>query len=117
MQRRKCIQCGKEFEVADSEFKFYKERGLAVPKRCKACRKKNKANNTNRNYKEIPKGMDENTDSNQRTKQESYALDNAEKQKERLKADSNPVPDNTRNNMGAIPYRWRGGKIAQAYPF
>ena len=103
MQRRKCIQCGKEFEVADSEFKFYKQRGLAVPKRCKACRKKNKANSANQNnYKEIPKGMDENVDSNQRTKQESYALENAEKQKERLKVQNNPVPANTKENIDTI---------------
>lgn len=103
MQRRKCIQCGKEFEVADSEFKFYKERGLAVPKRCKACRKKNKVNSTNRNnHKEIHKGMDENTDSNQRTKQESYALENAEKQQERLKVQSSPVPGNTKKSMDTL---------------
>lgn len=40
---RTCQQCGKEFTLTDSEMEFYKEKGLQLPKRCKACRAANKA--------------------------------------------------------------------------
>ncbi len=43
--KRNCIQCGKEFELTDSEIKFYKSKNLQLPKRCKECREKNKAGN------------------------------------------------------------------------
>lgn len=39
----KCIQCGKNFELKKSEIEFYKSKNLHLPKRCKACREKNKA--------------------------------------------------------------------------
>lgn len=38
-----CKQCGKTFTLSDSEIEFYKNKGLNTPKRCKECRKKNKA--------------------------------------------------------------------------
>lgn len=41
--KRTCSQCGKEFTLSDSEIKFYKEKGLSLPKRCEACRAANKA--------------------------------------------------------------------------
>lgn len=40
--KRICKQCGKEFVLSESEISFYKSKGLALPKRCKACRDKNK---------------------------------------------------------------------------
>ena len=39
----KCVQCGKNFELKKSEIEFYKSKNLHLPKRCKACREKNKA--------------------------------------------------------------------------
>lgn len=45
-----CKQCGKEFELSESEISFYKSKGLELPKRCKSCRNKNKGqSNNNRN--------------------------------------------------------------------
>lgn len=41
---RKCVQCGKEFSLNQSEIKFFKSKNLALPKRCPECRKKNKEN-------------------------------------------------------------------------
>lgn len=40
--KRTCKQCGKEFELSESEIRYYKEKGLELPKRCKSCRDKNK---------------------------------------------------------------------------
>lgn len=37
-----CKQCGKEFELTESEIDFYKSKNLSLPKRCKECREKNK---------------------------------------------------------------------------
>ncbi len=37
-----CKQCGKEFEITQSEIDFYKSRNLHIPKRCKSCRDANK---------------------------------------------------------------------------
>lgn len=37
-----CVQCQKEFELTESEIAFYKNKGLSIPKRCKACRELNK---------------------------------------------------------------------------
>lgn len=40
-----CKQCGKEFELTQSEISFYKSKNLSLPKRCKECRDKNKQQN------------------------------------------------------------------------
>lgn len=40
--KRVCKQCGKEFEITESEAQFFKSKGLQLPKRCKECRAKNK---------------------------------------------------------------------------
>ena len=37
-----CVQCGKSFELSDSEIDFYRKKNLHLPKRCKDCRQKNK---------------------------------------------------------------------------
>lgn len=40
--KRVCKQCGKPFELSDSEIAFYKSKNLNLPKRCKECRQANK---------------------------------------------------------------------------
>lgn len=40
--KRRCVQCGGEFEISDDELKYYKSRGYVPPKRCKRCRKENR---------------------------------------------------------------------------
>lgn len=47
MQKRKCVDCGKEFTLSDSEEKFYKDKNLALPKRCKECRDRRKQQKRN----------------------------------------------------------------------
>lgn len=42
LMKRTCIQCGKEFEITQSEINFYKSKNLQLPKRCKECRAENK---------------------------------------------------------------------------
>jgi hypothetical protein len=42
MEKKKCVQCGKVFAIKDYERRFYKNRKLDNPKRCKECRDKNK---------------------------------------------------------------------------
>lgn len=39
---RTCVNCKKKFELTDSEIDFFKSHGLELPKRCKACRDKNR---------------------------------------------------------------------------
>ena len=39
---KKCVQCNKNFTISDSEIKFYEEKNLTLPKRCKECRERNK---------------------------------------------------------------------------
>ncbi len=41
--KRTCKQCGKEFELTESEISFYESKGLDLPKRCKECREVNKS--------------------------------------------------------------------------
>lgn len=43
MENRTCKQCGKEFVITDEEIKFMEGKNLELPKRCKECRKENKA--------------------------------------------------------------------------
>lgn len=43
MLKRTCVQCGKEFEMNQSEINFYKKKKLSLPKRCKECREMNKS--------------------------------------------------------------------------
>lgn len=48
MISRKCTQCQTEFILTRSEIEFYKTRGLELPKRCKACRTRNKKRKQNK---------------------------------------------------------------------
>lgn len=47
MEKRTCIQCGKEFEISDSEQEFFQSKNLQMPKRCKECRNANKKEKRN----------------------------------------------------------------------
>ena len=40
--KHKCKDCGKDFHMMYKEVHFYEEKGLSLPKRCKACRDKRK---------------------------------------------------------------------------
>ena len=42
LMKKTCVQCGKEFEITQSEENFYKSKNLQLPKRCKECRAENK---------------------------------------------------------------------------
>lgn len=41
-----CKQCGKEFELSESEIDFFEEKGLKLPKRCAQCRELNRKQGT-----------------------------------------------------------------------
>lgn len=41
MITRTCKQCGKQFEIEDGEIKFFQDKNLSLPKRCRECRKLN----------------------------------------------------------------------------
>lgn len=56
MLKRTCVQCGKEFEMSQSEISFYKKKKLSLPKRCKECRELNKSQK-----KDKTSGQDKNT--------------------------------------------------------
>jgi hypothetical protein len=34
----RCVDCGKKFEITNSQYDFYKSKGFDVPKRCEVCR-------------------------------------------------------------------------------
>lgn len=51
-----CKQCNKEFELTDGEREYYKANNLFEPKRCKECRKKNKAEKA-KNMSNIPEDI------------------------------------------------------------
>ena len=40
--RRTCKQCGREFELEDSEIEWYQSKGMQLPKRCEDCRAANR---------------------------------------------------------------------------
>lgn len=40
--KKKCVQCGKAFEISESEKQFFESKNLSLPKRCRECREKNK---------------------------------------------------------------------------
>ena len=45
----KCKDCGQEFEIEQSEAKWYTSRGWEIPKRCKSCREAAKAKRQSKN--------------------------------------------------------------------
>jgi hypothetical protein len=42
-ERRHCVSCGVQFEIAASERAFYESHDLHVPRRCKPCRDERRA--------------------------------------------------------------------------
>ena len=52
---RRCVQCGKEFVLTDSEISFYKSKNLSLPKRCKDCRDANRKTNAGLNLQNTKK--------------------------------------------------------------
>lgn len=48
-----CKQCGKSFELTQSEINFYKNKGLEIPKRCKRCRDINRKSLENKSKDNI----------------------------------------------------------------
>lgn len=65
MEMKKCIQCGREFTLTDSEIKFYKSKNFDLPKRCEECRKNNKQHkngNSSAVKKQNNKNLSENFD-------------------------------------------------------
>jgi hypothetical protein len=46
MQKRTCKECGKEFTLSDGEIRFYQDKHLSLPKRCKECRARSKSKKT-----------------------------------------------------------------------
>ena len=42
--RQTCTDCGRTFEITNSQYEYYKRKGFEIPKRCKACREAKKEN-------------------------------------------------------------------------
>ena len=40
-----CVDCGGQYELTEENKKFFLDKGLMLPKRCKECRAKRKAQN------------------------------------------------------------------------
>lgn len=59
MLKRTCVQCGKEFEMNQSEINFYKKKKLSLPKRCKECREMNKTAKKENSEKEEKQQIEE----------------------------------------------------------
>ena len=98
--KRKCIQCGKEFELTNSEIGFYKKRKLALPKRCKECREQNK--------KEKGKGS-------QKEKQNNGQKYKTLSEAESVQAIKNNQPDQTVvSEMAGMQKGYRKTKISAA---
>lgn len=58
-----CKQCGKSFELTQSEIDFYKSKGLELPKRCKRCRDINRKSLENKSKDNIKVSHYSNTNS------------------------------------------------------
>ena len=40
MKKQKCVSCGRQFTLTDSEIDFYNNKNFDLPKRCEECREK-----------------------------------------------------------------------------
>ena len=50
--KKTCVQCGKTFQISESEKQFFESKNLTLPKRCRECREKNKnSGNSQKNTK------------------------------------------------------------------
>ena len=88
--KRTCKQCGKEFEITDSEVKFYKEKNFDLPKRCKACRDANK------------KGGNQKNNDNSNVIQNNY---------QNNKSNNNKKSNNSKKSNNKI-YKWFAAVVA-----
>ena len=55
-----CVECGRSFELTNSQYDFYIEKGYDLPRRCEFCRK-NKSSRGNSAYRYSPRSYDSNT--------------------------------------------------------
>lgn len=81
-----CIQCGKEFEITESEIAFFEEKGLELPKRCKDCRKQNKKNKAKR-YRDRKRAAD--AVKNEKEMKGNYGMENTTTSEEKGAAKQN----------------------------
>ena len=86
-----CVQCGKTFELSDSEIDFYRKKNLHLPKRCKECRQKNKQKQDMASER-----------SNNWNAREQYAVESVQRN------NPNNKQDNNKNS------KWKYGVIAVA---
>ncbi len=54
--KKTCVQCGKAFEISDSEKQFFESKNLTLPKRCRECREKNKSSGNSQKKSNSTKG-------------------------------------------------------------
>ena len=95
-----CKQCGKEFELADSEIEFYKKKGLELPKRCKVCRDENQTRKKEQ-WSDSRKNKGKKTEStiqqdNRKDKKNSSSSENTNKESDAAKKSS--VKKNSEKN-------------------
>lgn len=95
-----CKQCGKEFELADSEIEFYKKKGLELPKRCKVCRDENQTRKKEQ-WSDSRKNKEKKTEStiqqdNRKDKKNSSSSENTNKESDAAKKSS--VKKNSEKN-------------------
>lgn len=43
VRKEHCVNCGAEFEISLEEFIYKLDHGMRLPKRCRACRRRNRA--------------------------------------------------------------------------
>lgn len=43
VREEKCVECGAAFQISLEEFIYKLDNGMKLPRRCKACRRKNRA--------------------------------------------------------------------------
>lgn len=102
MLKRTCVQCGKEFEMSQSEISFYKKKKLSLPKRCKECRELNKSKkNKNKDQQEDNRKADRKADKQSKK---------AEKAKQSNQKDTNNSAENNKNTK-----KFSAGKKRLAY--
>lgn len=52
--KRTCKQCGREFELTDSQVEWYEQKGLQLPKRCESCRAENRKKSAGKDAPDKP---------------------------------------------------------------
>ena len=70
--KRSCVQCGKTFFISDNEIKFYNDKNLSLPKRCKECREANRKNRQENGNGGSIRPDTSGADADNETKEETY---------------------------------------------